>query len=149
MRQKRAVGAVLAVSLGDGTFTFALTLPEADFAVFDARTDNEVAPKNLLELKPIFRVAVHKSAWSTGRWRKVAKVSPNAELLAPNPTYIEDRLRPGRFQIYAAGAIRSAARAECMGLESASVWDPEHVEDRIRSFYKGESCPWVTRLGAQ
>lgn len=149
MLQKRTIGAVLAVGLGDGTFTFAITLPEADFAFFDAQANFDVAPSNLLELRPIFRVAVHKSAWSTGRWRKVAKVSLPAELLAPRPTYIEDQLRPGHFEIYIAGVIRKATRAECIGLESASVWEAEHVEDRIKSFYKGEPCKWVKKLGAE
>jgi hypothetical protein len=142
-RQQRMVGAVLAVPLGDGTNTFALTLPEADFAFFDARTTESTAPVDLL-LKPVlFRVAVHKSAWSTARWPRVSKVVVPAELETPQPRFIQDALHPERFEIYLAGAIRPASRAECEGLEPAAVWEPEHVEERLRSHYAGTKSAWA------
>jgi hypothetical protein len=145
-RQRRFVGAVLSVPLGENTRSFALTLPEADFAIFDARTKAEQVPANLLALPVLFRVAVHKSAWADGRWPRVGQLEVPAHLLAPQPKFVQDPLDPERFQIYIAGSMRPAARAECEGLERAAVWEPEHVEDRLRCHYKGVPCQWVQSL---
>lgn len=145
-RQQRTVGAVLAVPLGDGTSTFALTLPEADFAFFDARTGEADPPLDLLAKPLLFRVAVHKSAWIAGRWPKVSKVAVPAELQSPQPKFIQDALRPERFEIYIAGSIRPSTRGECENLERAAVWEPEHAEERIRSYYAGVPSKWVQSL---
>lgn len=145
-RQQRSVGAVLAVPLGDGTTCFALTLPEADFAFFDARAKEATPPTGLLAKPILFRVAVHKSAWVTGRWPKVSKVEVPRHLLAPQPKFIQDPLHPDRFEIYLGGNIRPASRAECEGLERAAVWEPEHVEDRLRDHYAGVSNRWLESL---
>lgn len=145
-RQQRIVGAILAVSLGDGTSTFALTLPEADFAFFDARTTEAIPPTDLLLKSVLFRVAVHKSAWVSGRWTKVSKVAVPPELQEPQSKFIQDALNPGRFEIYVAGTTRPATREECEGLERAAVWEPEHVEERIRSYYAGMPSVWALSL---
>ena len=148
-RQRRIVGAVLAVPLGGGTNAFALTLPEADFAFFDARSKATTPPTDLL-LKPVlFRVAVHKSAWLEGRWPRVGKIAVPAQLQAPEPKFAQDTLHPERIEIYVAGTIRPATRSDCEGLERAAVWAPEHVEDRLRDHYAGEPNQWVQQLRAK
>lgn len=145
-RQQRTVGAILAVPLGDGTRTFALTLPEADFAFFDARTTEATPPTNLLLKAVLFRVAVHKSAWVFGRWPKVAKVAVPPELQQPEPKFIQDALNLGRFEVYVGGTTSPATREQCEGLERAVVWEPEHVEERIHSHYKGIPSIWTQSL---
>ena len=145
-RQQRTIGAVLAVPLGDGTATFALTLQEADFAFFDARTIGSRPPANLLAKPVLFRIAVHKSGWAAGRWPKVSKVSMPSQLHDPQPKFIQDPVHPDRFEIYLAGEIRPSTRAECDGLERAAVWEPEHVEERLRAHYAGVPSEWVQSL---
>jgi hypothetical protein len=148
-RQQRSVGAVLVVPLGDGTNTFALTLPEADFAFFDARSIDAHPPPDLLDRPLLFRLAVHKSAWVTGRWPRIAKLSVPAPLQAPQPKFIQDTLKPEQFEIYLAGTTRAASRTECEGLERAAVWEPEHVEERLLSHYAGTQSKWVHSLRPQ
>lgn len=144
--QRRTIGSILAVPLGDGTLCFALTLPEADFAFFDVRLTEPLLPSELL-LKPIlFRVAVHKSAYNKGRWLKVGKLEVPNKLLEAVPMFIQDALHPERFEIYRGGVIRSATREECEGLERAAVWDPDHIEDRLRDHYAGIPNKWVESL---
>lgn len=147
--QRRTVGAVLAVPLGDGTQVFALTLPEADFAFLDTRSNDPDPPADLLSRPVLFRVAVHKSAWAAGRWPRVAKVPVPAHLLRPQAKFIQDALHPEKFEIYLAGSIRPASRSECYGLERAAVWDPEHVEERILSHYAGVPSRWVQNLSVR
>lgn len=145
-RQQRTVGAVLVVALGDGTYCFAITLPEADFAFVDLRASDTSLPPDLVTRPVLFRVAVHKSAWANGRWLKVSKVDLPAHLQRPQPTFMQDALDPQKFQIYVGGEIRAATRAECEGLERAAVWDPEHVESRLRDHYAGVPNCWLESL---
>jgi Immunity protein 26 len=147
--QRRTVGNVLAIPLGDGTHVFALTLPEADFAFFDSRSSEPDPPADLLSRPVLFRVAVHQSAWAAGRWPRVAKVLVPPHLLRSQAKFIQDALHPEKFEIYLAGAVRSASRSECHGLERAAVWDPEHVEERIFSHYAGVPSKWVKSLSVR
>ena len=39
-----------------------------------------------------------------------------------------------------------ATRAECAGLERAAVWDPEHVEERLRDRRVGRPNPLAQRM---
>ena len=41
---------------------------------------------------------------------------------------------------------RLAIAEECVGLERAAVWEPEHVEDRLRDHFAGRSNRWVESL---
>jgi len=144
--QRRTVGSILAVPLGDGTFCFAITLPEADFGFFDARLTEPVLSPDLLSKPILFRVAVHKSAYNKGRWLKVGTLEVPSELLKAVPTFIQDKLNPEQFEIYLGGDIHPATREQCEGLERAAVWDPEHIEDRLRDYYAGVPNVWVESL---
>lgn len=85
---------------------------------------------------------VNASAYLDGLWPRIGKVAPPPEVLAPVPTFIQDQFT-GQFSIYLAGDIRSATRAECIGLECCAVWVPEHVEQRFRDHFAGRRCKWI------
>ena len=139
-RQQRMIGAVLRVPLENDMHTYAVTLPEADFAFFDARSSAPIADLGaLLDLPILFTVAVHKSAWSQGRWLKMGKIAPPQNLLAPRPMFIQKIIG---FQIYLGGTITASTREECEGLDRCEVWEPHHVEDRLNAHYKGVPCKW-------
>lgn len=144
-KQRRIVGAVLKVPLDGQWHSYAWTLPEADFAFFDLRTKSDAPVEEVVRNPIAFRVAVHKSAWVTGRWPRVGKASPPPAILAPVPTFIRDAI-DGRFSIYLLGEIRRATREECLGLERCAVWDPEHIEDRLRDHFNGVPNKWVESL---
>jgi hypothetical protein len=121
---------------------YAWTLPEVDFAFFDLRASSDTPVHEVVQHRIAFRVGVHKSAWSDGRWTRIGKVDPPPEILAPVPTFIRDRLN-GQFSIYLLGDIRPASREECVGLERCAIWEPEHVEDRLRDHFAGRPNKWV------
>jgi hypothetical protein len=145
VRQRHTVGALLCVPLDDRWHAYAWTLPEVDFAFFDLRADSEVAIEEIVAHPIAFRVGVHKSAWTTGRWLRVGKAEPPADVLAPVPTFIEDPIS-GKFSIYLLGKMRPAKREECVGFERCAVWEPEHVEDRLRDHFAGVPNKWVENL---
>lgn len=136
---------MLKVPLDKRWHSDAWTLPEADFAFFDLRTSSDVPVEEVVRHPIAFRVAVHKSAWTNGRWVRVGKADPPAELLAPVPKFIRDPIN-GQLSIYLRGDIRPATREKCVGLECCAVWDPEHVEDRFRDHCAGVPNVWVRQL---
>ena len=145
-RQQRAVGAIVKIPLGDGSHTYAQILPEADCAVFDARTTKELAVSDVVSRSVLFRVAVDRHAFTGGGWPKVGTALLRDDLAKPAPKFMQDILRPTSFSIYLGGEIRPASRAECVGLERSAVWEPEHVESRIRDHYNGVQNKWVESL---
>ena len=97
-------------------------------------------------MRPIlFYVAVMNRAIKEKRWT-VEGHSPLEEGLQSPPRFIQDALNKKKFEIYEHGRIRPATRQECLGLEREAVWEPEHVEDRIRDHYAGRPNKWVELL---
>ena len=143
--QRRLVGAILKVPLDGECRAYAWTLPEVDFAFFDLRAEIEVPIEEVVCHTIAFRIGVYKSAWTEGRWSRVGRVEPPPEVLAPVPTFIQDPI-DGRLSIYLLGEIRPASRDECIGLERCAVWEPEHVEDRLRDHFKGVPNKWVRSM---
>ena len=145
-RQQRTVGAIVKIPLGDGWHTYAQILPEADCVVFDARTKKDLAVSEVVSRPVLFRVGVYRHAFTRGGWPKVGAAPLRDEFAKPVPKFMQDILQPTSFSIYLGGEIRPASRAECVGLERSAVWEPEHVESRIRDHYKGVPNVWVESL---
>ena len=143
---RRTIGSVHAVPLAGGVYGFCIALAGADFAFFDCRSDSAELPTDLLDRPILFRIAIHKSAWTRGRWPRVAKLKVPPGLLAAVPMFMRDRLRPDQYSIYLDGEIRPATRAECIGLERMAIWDPEHAESRLEDHFAGRPNVWVLQL---
>jgi len=54
----------------------------------------------------------------------------NEEAAVPPPTYIWDSIT-GKYQQYYKGQIMPSTKDACKGLESTSIWDAQHIIDRI------------------
>jgi hypothetical protein len=141
--RRRIAGAILKVPLGDGWHSYAWTMPLEDFIFPDARTDRDLPLEEVVARPVLFRVCVHKAAWTTGRWPRVGSIPVPEPIAGPVPSFIQD-VFTGKFQIYCGGEIRPSTEEECRGLECAAVWDPDHVEDRIRDHYAGVPCKWLS-----
>ena len=85
-------------------------------------------------------------AFKTGRWSVIGHVPLEEQLKLNPPKFIQDKIDPSQFRIYENREIRPAVRKECLGLECAAVWDPEHVEDRLRDYHAGRENKWVRSL---
>jgi len=42
--------------------------------------------------------------------------------------------------------MRKGTRKESQGLEAAAVWEPEHIEDRLRDHFDGKPNKWLESL---
>jgi hypothetical protein len=143
---RRAIGAVHAVPLAGDLHGFCIALQDADFAFIDHRSKSLHLPAGLLAMPILFRIAIHKSAWTKGRWPRVGMVKLPPGLQSAVPMFMRDALRPDQYSLYVGGEIRAATRAECMGLERMAVWDPEHAESRLQDHLAGRPNAWVRQL---
>jgi Immunity protein 26 len=145
-RSQRTIGDVVRIDLGAGFHTYARVLQEAGFAFYDCRAQNEVPIAQVVASPVLFQIAVMNHAVTKGRWSVIGHVPPDKAPIKRLPQFIQDPLRPENFSIYENGAILPATRAEAAGLERAAVWDPEHVEDRLRDHYSGRPNKWLESM---
>ena len=52
-RQQRTIGAIVKVKFDDEYFTYARILPEASFAIYDTRTNQDITDLKEIVKKPI------------------------------------------------------------------------------------------------
>jgi hypothetical protein len=145
-RHSRRLGDVIQIDLGDGLCAYARVLGEATVAIYDCHCEVERPIGEILKQRVLFQVAVMNWAVKKGRWRVIGRAPLEDDLAVLRPKFIQDPLNNTQFSIYEHGAIRPASRDECIGLERAAVWDPEHVEDRIRDHFAGHPNKWVELL---
>jgi hypothetical protein len=90
-------------------------------------------------------------AITSGIWEVVGRV-PLSEDLKEIPRFFKQDMMNGAISIYqeipelAPYYEIPATLAEIEGLECAAVWDPEHVEDRLRDHFAGRPNIWVESL---
>ena len=144
--QKYSVGGVLKIPLCDDWHTYGQMTGDAEVAFFDAKTKDDLTVEKIVKQPVLFRFAVDSYAVSKFIWLKVGKAPLSEELKTPQEMYIQNALRPDKFEIYCAGEIRPATREECEGLECCAVWSPEQAIDRINDFYSGVQNRWANSL---
>lgn len=149
-RTRRTPGQFVEIDLG-GFTAFGRVLREPLFAFYDHRC----AAGSSLELpwlasQPVaFRIMVMNHAVTRGRWRVVGSMPLSPDLISL-PDFFEQDALTSRLTIYnddlAPSYERPATRQECETLERAVVWEPEHVEDRLRDHFEGQQNRWVESL---
>ena len=135
MRQTWSKGDILKIELPDGGSSTCQMLEEPEFAFFSPDDDGQV----------LFRLWVHKSAYNSGRWKKMGKSIIPPELVSEIPRFNQDPIN-GSLSIHLNGREHSATEEECLGLERAAVWEPNHVEDRLFDHVQGKENIWVKSL---
>jgi hypothetical protein len=137
-RQRRKAGDVVRIDLGAGFHTYAHVLLDASVAFYDCRLVGEASLPEILASQILFRIAVMNHAVKTGRWPVIGHEPLKGAMLVLPPKFIRDPIDKTIFSIHENGVIPAAIREQCRGLERASVWEPEHVEDRLRAHYAGK-----------
>lgn len=147
MRQQRTIGAVVEVIFEPGRKTYARILGEASFAFYDyIDTGQEISIEDIIAKPILFILAVYDDAVTKGRWKKIGKAPLDLSLQVLPCKFIQDGLNETKFEIYDNGSIRPSSKAECLGLERAAVWEPEHVESRIADYYNGKPNKWELQM---
>jgi hypothetical protein len=149
-RVRRREGDILRIDLGDGSHSYAQVAEEPLIIFFDGRFTEEQPLERVSRLPVLFRLTVMNYAVTRGIWPVIGH-HPLAADNAEEPFFYQQDAISGRLALYHSSFSdtnyeRPASLAECEGLECAAVWEPEHVEDRLRDYYNGRPNEWVESL---
>jgi hypothetical protein len=149
-RIRRRPGDVLKISLGDGRHSYAQVGDEPLIVFFDGAFTDEPSPDVVIGLPVLFRIWVHNDAVKRGLWPVIGN-QPLAPENSAEPYFYKQDAVTGALSLYHSsfadtGWERAASATDCNGLECAAVWEPEHVEDRLRDHYAGQPNRWVESL---
>jgi hypothetical protein len=148
-RQKWTAGAVVVIPLGEGRVGFGQMLDEPEYAFFDTRSSAGSLPAlDQLVAQPVLvRLWVMRSAHSKGRWLKIGQAPIAAPLARKVLRFKQDPLEPSSIVLTYDGVSGKPVDAKaCREIERAAVWDPQHVEDRLRDHFAGRVNKWVESL---
>lgn len=148
-KQRLTIGAFLSIQLSTNQYAYARILDNAAFAIYDFITQEVNTDLHSIANKPVlFIVSVYDYAVTSGRWKKLGKLQLEDSFRTLPMKFIQDALLPDRYSLYNpnTGDIKDVNKDECIGLERAAVWEPEHVESRISDYYAGKPNIWVDQL---
>ena len=150
MKSKWAAGNIVRIDLNADRHCYGQVACNPLIVFFAGTYDEEVALDRIPALPVAFKLWVMKYALTKGIWR----VLGNRDLTSENaaePYFFKQDIFSGRLAIHhstfaATNWERPATLPECLALECAAVWDPEHVEDRLRDLAEGRPNKWVESL---
>lgn len=138
-------GAIYKITLGT-KHSYAVALHPPLFAFFDVLTDVEMSPSEIEEKELLFSVWVMAYAVRKGGWVKVGFTDKFDA--TPEARFFKQDLISGRLTAYrdADGHESPIDFDTAAKMEAAAVWDPEHIEDRLRDHFAGRPNKWVESL---
>jgi hypothetical protein len=154
-RVKRTPGRVVRIDLEDGRCAYGRQLTSVNVEFYDRvrYPDDQV---NLLELvaTPVAStIWVGNSAFRRpSGWALLDVVTLTEHEATKIHRYAKPDAVSRRVTIYYQNPVsgsfgeRPATIDECRDLEIAAVWDPGHVEDRLRDHFAGRPNAWVESL---
>ncbi|GAQ50252.1 Imm26 family immunity protein [Streptomyces acidiscabies] len=155
VRTARTPGRVVRIDLGDGRCVYGRQLTGVTVEFYDrvCKPAEPVGPTAIVASPVAFRIWVMDAAFRRhGGWELLDVVSLTQAERTEVHRYSKQDPLSGTITIYnadpttGAGSETPATIEEGQKLERASVWSPEHVEDRLRDYLDGRPNKWVESL---
>ena len=144
---RRKDGSFIEIMLPNGKYSYGRILKHSSFAFYDIYSDTQIRDiDEFLKSEVLFTNAVYNYAITKNRWKLIAFRELEPYSLPMN--FIQDAIDPHKFELYNpnTGTMMPAAKEQCLGLECAAVWEPEHIEERIIDHFEGRINKWVRSL---
>jgi hypothetical protein len=154
-RENRAPGRVVRINLGDGRCAYGRQLLSVSVEFYDrlGKAGETASLSDVVASPVVFTVSVMDYAFRQHEgWDLLDVVPLPDEKRAAVERWAKKDVISGALSIYwedhATGTYGEtpASLEECEGLEIAAVWDPEHVEDRLRDHFDGRPNRWVESM---
>ncbi len=145
-KQQRTVGAFISICLPDERIGYGRILEKASYGIYDLISDKTISDIEIIQgSKILFIIAVYDQAVKSGRWQKIGTRPLEDHLTVLPLEYSEDAIKKGSYSIYDpnSGEFKAAVKEDCLGLERAAVWAPEHVEERILDHFNNKENVWL------
>jgi hypothetical protein len=128
-RAKPRIGDVVEFKLPGGRSAYGRVMRDATVGFYRTGSDERHPPIGSRNYQ--FVVGVYDDVLTSDQCQVVGHdPSRDPEDDWPPPMCIQDSISGG-FSLYHKGEIRPATKEECEGLESAAVWDYEHLVERL------------------
>lgn len=117
---------------------------------YAARRERIVGVDSLQGERFVFRIWVVKFAIGKKGWPVIGNL-PVSKADSVEVWFFKKDPISGRITKYRSLTSEEipATLADCVGLECAAVWDPEHVESRLSDEFAGRSSVWVESMKAK
>jgi hypothetical protein len=139
-------GSFLRIPLADGSFGYGRVLKLPHDAYYNYRTETADSDLERIASQPIlFKISVRhmeERGWELIGWRRLEE-----QFSQPIVQFMQDI---GNFRdctiFDTAGHSKRAEPQECIGLESAAIWEEENVEERLLDTFMGRPNASVEHL---
>jgi hypothetical protein len=148
MKQKEEEGAFVKIQLDDKFHCYGRIIIKKYYAFYDCRTESDL-PLDVISKCPIlFTIGVYSYAVKKDRWEIIGWLPLEEKLKTPPTFFVQDPINPNLLFLYnpLMAKMIPASLPECQGLERMAVWQPEHVEQRLRDYYSNVSNSTVESL---
>lgn len=149
-RQKRVEGDIVRIDLKDGTHAYGWISRDPLIVLLAGTFSRDVSTEEIGSLPVAFKVWVHNDAIKKGIWPVIGHIEL-PDRLREEPYFCKQDPISGRLYLHhsrfaSTGYEHAASLEDCQGLESAAVWEPEHVVDRLRDLRDGRENIWAQML---
>ncbi len=143
-------GNIVRIDLGSDRVAFGMVIEFPLVAFFDKVTnsDETIEIEEIGHLPIAFKIWVMKFAIGKNGWKRIGSRPLNEEESESPWFYKFDRIAK-KFSIVRGHEEKKATKDECLDLECAAVWDPEHVVSRLNDHFDGKPNKWVESLSAK
>ena len=147
IRGRGKVGDILRIDLGNNTFGYGRILHEPLMAFYATSLLGrlEIDAHEIVSQPVLFKVWVMNYAAKSDKWEIIGNLPIDQSLAIP-PKFFKQDIISKKFYIYGDDQDIPATKEECVGLERAAAWEPEHVENRLRNYFAGIPDPMTERL---
>ncbi len=142
---KYRIGDIIKITLEDGSLCFGRILEEPLIAFYEVKTDVLLPIDEIIRSPVLFKLWVMNYAITSGRWEIIGNREIDNNLKEPVSFFKQDPIS-NEICLYLNSEEIPTTREQCKGLDRAAVWNPEHVEDRLRDHYSGVPNQWVESL---
>lgn len=149
-RKRIKEGDVIAIDLGNLGYGYGRVLKSSLLAFYDVVTKNlEQDLSAITSHSVLFKLFVMRYAFKSEKWHIIGNIELNDDL-KQRVYFFKQDIIDHSISIYYEEGIDGieipATYEDVKDLERLAIWDPEHVESRLRDYFNGVPNVWVEQL---
>jgi len=147
-KQQWQEGAIISIPVEEKRQCFGLLLEKPFVAFYLERFAMSIVPTGevLKKVNDTLVLGIYSDIILKGTWRIVGEATLLLRNISIPDFYIHDKTTDAYFIYSKDGKITPSTKERCEGLETAAIWDTNHVIDRLKSTFGGETDIWTNSI---
>lgn len=148
MNKKQKIGNIFKVPFLENLNAYCRLIDNHIFTFYDVFTENELKGLDLIKLKKLFTIYIHKDVFKKSEWQLVDNLPLQDIELESSPSFFKQDVGNKKlcWIVNSNGEEKQVEPTECIGLEKLAVWDYEQVESRLRDHYYKQENKFVKHM---